>query len=72
MEYDNYIIENEGINEKIYPLFEITKNETLYLIYTKDINNVADNIYVGEIKDNKVIPVPDELMSSFNEIIKDI
>ena len=69
MEYDNYIIEKEGQKVKIYPLLEITKSDILYLIYTTDTKNIYDNIYVGEVKDNKVIPIKEELISSFDKYI---
>ena len=73
-------IEVEVNNEKkeLYSLLEITKENKLYLIYT-DTNKpvkIKDNIYVGEIKNNTILPVSSELLEPFenltNKIINEI
>ena len=52
----NYYVLNN--NEKIYPLLRIEYEGNNYLLYSnKEINLTKDDIYVGEEKNEQLLPV---------------
>ena len=65
-------LNNKTIN--IYPLAYITKNNSLYLVYTNahQVNNIKDNLYVGEIKDNVIYPIKEEIIPDIEKELDSI
>ena len=74
MNYDTMKISNEKGEKTIYILLEINKENHHYIIYTDRILDRLDKnyIYVGELIQEKLTPVPDELLNSFDEMISNI
>lgn len=65
MKYDSYKLDGD-VN--VFPLIILDRDEKRYVVYKKDNFNLN---YVGEIKDNKIIPVDDNLIIEFDKIFKD-
>ncbi len=67
---------NKEVN--IYILLEINKNNKNYVLYTKNLNLpiIKENIFVGEIIENKLMPIPNQMLVDFDKwidiIIKNI
>ena len=71
----NYYVLNN--NEKIYPLLRIEYEGNNYLLYSnKEINLTKDDIYVGEEKNEQLLPVKNELLpileEKFEEIVREL
>ena len=68
MEYDTITILEGNIEKEIYVLSEIN-NQGHYIIYSdiplKEIDK--NHIYVGEEKDNQLIPVSEEKLKYFDQ-----
>lgn len=66
------ILNNKTTN--IYPLAYITKNNSIYIVYTNinKINNIKNNLYIGEIKDNIIYPVKEEIITDIEKQLDSI
>lgn len=69
MEYDNYVIEVNGEEKKIFPLLEANVSGKIFLFYSKEIkeNYSKEDLYVGEEIDGCLKPVPDSYMPILND-----
>ena len=74
MEYDTMNITDGNMEKTIYILLEIDRNRHHYVIYSDRILDQYDEncVFVGEFVDEKIIPVSQELLGSFDEFIKKI
>ena len=65
-------LKNKTIN--IYPLTYINKNNSLYIVYTNAhrVDNIKDNLYVGEIKDNVIYPVKEDMIPDIEKELESI
>ena len=65
-------LNNKTIN--IYPLTYINKNNSLYIVYTNAhrVDNIKDNLYVGEIKDNVIYPVIEDMIPDIEKELESI
>ena len=65
-------LNNKTIN--IYPLTYINKNNSLYIVYTNAhrVDNIKDNLYVGEIKDNVIYPVKEDIIPDIEKELESI
>ncbi len=65
-------LNNKTIN--IYPLTYINKNNSLYIVYTNAhrVDNIKDNLYVGEIKDNVIYPVKEDMIPDIEKELESI
>ena len=68
------IIEKNGKEITIYPLFKIERNQKIFLIYTTetDTSKIKENMYVGELIENDLCPISDELLESFEQLIEEV
>ena len=70
IEFDSYII-NDGKSDKtIYPLIEFENENKKYIIYVETLDfKSMDDLFVGELVDNGIIPVDSDDMSKFENIV---
>lgn len=68
---DSITIIKEGLEQEIYPLLEMESNHQNYLIYLDNINDLKiEDLYIGEVRDNCLMPVIEDLIPSFEETLR--
>lgn len=74
MNFDNYVINDGDKDIIIYPILEIKVKDELYIIYTDKIKNnyTKEDLIVGEMTDEEILPVPENLLSQFDGLIDEI
>lgn len=67
------IIENQ-IEKEIYPLMEINSQNNDFIIYTTTIDKqlIEENIYVGEITENEIKPVSENILPNFEQLVSEV
>ena len=76
--FDNFIITDQNEEIVIYPLMNYSLDNRNYLFYTKKLSDFnIDDVYVGEIIDDSLIPVEEDLdkfkniyLNTFNNLEK--
>ncbi len=68
---NTYIINNGEENISIYPLLKIELDNKEYLIYSNQVlkNFNLDDFFVGEIKNDDIIPVDVHVISKIENIV---
>lgn len=66
---DKIVVEINGKEEIIYPLMEIEKDLKKYLVYTTSTKEMIDNIYIGLLDGDSIIPVADNELKYFDDIV---
>lgn len=71
---DKITIIEDQIEKEIYPLMEINNQNKNFLIYTTttDKDLIEDNIYIGEITENEIKPIPEKLIPKFEQLTDQI
>lgn len=71
---DKMIVEINGEEIPIYPLMQLTENEVEYVVYTttNNLEEVENNIYIGVLEGENILPVADDLLSYFDGVVQDI
>ena len=71
---DKMIVEINGEEIPIYPLMQLTENEVEYVVYTttNNLEEVENNIYIGVLEGENMLPVADDLLSYFDGVVQDI
>ena len=71
---DTIILEKDGVEKEIYPLLEVEKEEKHFLIYTttKEKEEMEDQLYVGELIENELRPIKEELLENFETLLNEV
>lgn|GEM_PF-6702605 len=71
---DKMIVEINGKEISIYPLMQLTENDVEYVVYTttNNLEEVKNNIYIGVLEGENILPVADDLLSYFDGVVQDI
>ena len=74
MEYDNYVINDGEKDLIIYPVLEIEIAKKNYLIYANELKEDYDknDLYVGEINNETIIPIDEHLLPMFDIFINSV
>ncbi len=66
---DKIVVDINGKEEIIYPLMDIEKDLKKYLVYTTSTKEMIDNIYIGLLDGDSIIPVADNELKYFDDIV---
>lgn len=66
---DKIVVEINGKEEIIYPLMDIEKDLKKYLVYTTSTREIIDNIYIGQLDGDSIIPVDTDEFKYFDDIV---
>lgn len=71
---DKIVVEINGKQSEIYPLMELERNDKKYVIYTDtdNGNKIKDNIYIGILSGEFILPVDNEELKYFDGIVEKI
>lgn len=68
---DKIVVDINGKQSEIYPLMELEYNNRKYIIYT-DTNNhneIENNIYIGVLTGESILPVNKDELGYFDEVV---
>lgn len=69
---DKIVVEINGEEKIIYPLMDIEKDLNKYLVYTTSTKDIVNNIYIGQIDGDSIIPVTEGELKYFDNIVEKI
>ena len=73
IEFDSYLI-NDGEKDKIiYPLIKYKDEDNIILIYVENKEfKSMDEIFVAQIIDDEIVPIPNEDIDKYKKIVIDV
>ena len=69
---DKIVVEINGEEKIIYPLMDIEKDLNKYLVYTTSTKDIVNNIYIGQIDGDSIIPVTEGELKHFDNIVEKV
>ena len=69
---DKIVVEINGEEKIIYPLMDIEKDLNKYLVYTTSTKDIVNNIYIGQIDGDSIIPVTEGELKYFDNIVEKV
>lgn len=71
---DKMIVEINGEERTIYPLMQLTEKKEEYVVYTttNNLEEIVNNIYIGVLDGEDILPVADDLLGYFDGVVQDI
>lgn len=69
---DKIVVEINGEEKIIYPLMDIEKDLNKYLVYTTSTKDIVNNIYIGQIDGDSIMPVTEGELKYFDNIVEKV
>lgn len=69
---DKIVVEINGEEKIIYPLMDIERELKKYLVYTTSTKDIVNNIYIGQLVGDSIIPVDTDEFKYFDDIVANI
>lgn len=69
---DKIVVEINGEEKIIYPLMDIERELKKYLVYTTSTKDIVNNICIGQLVGDSIIPVDTDEFKYFDDIVANI
>ena len=68
---DKIVVDINGKQSEIYQLMELEHNNRKYIIYTdtNNYNEIENNIYIGVLTGENILPVNKDELGYFDEVV---